>query len=59
MIWVVRVLLVCGGLLLFLIGLARQMRPQGDFNENLTYLGCLAGVVCFVLFVVSFFVKLF
>ena len=57
MIWI-RVLLACAGVLLLLVALVRQSMPLGDSNETLTYLALLAGFVCLVLFVVSFFVKI-
>ena len=58
MIWIVRVLLICAGLGLALTALARQSIPHGDPNEKLTCLFVLIALACFVLFVVSFFVRI-
>lgn len=55
--WIPRVLLVCAGVVLLLVSLVRASIPMGAPNENVTYLAFTAGVVCLVLFVVSFFVK--
>ncbi|HYU96273.1 MAG TPA: hypothetical protein VE989_08925 [Sphingomicrobium sp.] len=56
MTWVIRVLLILGGLLLLLVGGYVANRPAGSSGACLFL---VAGLACLALAVLSFFVKVF